>query len=126
MVGWRFIWQISQASKAVTPNDSMARRGHPAIDNPDGREIMSQNTPRKIQRVFSALMNGQSFNRFEAERKLHDHCLHTTVSTIQQKYGIHVAREFETVPGYMGLPTRCCRYWIPEDERSRINNLREK
>lgn len=74
----------------------------------------------KTRRVLEFFLNGKSANRFEAERKLHDHCLHSTVSTLQSLYGIKVSRKGETVPGYQGNPTRCCRYWIDEEERLRI------
>lgn len=74
----------------------------------------------KIERVFKALMDGRSFNRFDAERQLHDHCLHSTVSEIQKRYRVEVVRKFETVPGYQGQPVRCCRYWITPEERMRI------
>ncbi len=67
--------------------------------------------PSKKKRVLMALTQ-RSFNRFEAERELHDHCLHTTVSTLQNQHGIEVNRKLETVPGYLGTDTRCCRYWI--------------
>ncbi|MBF0282083.1 MAG: hypothetical protein HQM07_05905 [Zetaproteobacteria bacterium] len=61
----------------------------------------------------------RSWNRFEAERLLSDHCLHSTVAEIQRDYGITVARKFEIVPGYQGRPTRCCRYWLEPDQRSK-------
>lgn len=80
----------------------------------------------KIERVFTALMEGKSFNRFEAEILLHDHCLHTTVATLQQKYRITIKRIPETVCGYMGNPTRVCRYWIDTKERQRIKSERQK
>src|SRR5690606_15459193 len=69
-------------------------------------------TPSKWQRVLVAFLTGRSFNRFEAARELHDHCLHSTASTIQAK-GIRIYRREETIPGYQGIPTRCCRYWLP-------------
>lgn len=68
-------------------------------------------TLKKWQRVLSALAEGRSFNRFEAERELHDHCLHSTVSRIQEM-GVQVNRRMETVSGYQGLPTIVARYWI--------------
>ena len=71
----------------------------------------------KISRVLRELLKGRRFNRFEAETRLHDHCLHTTVASIQRDYGIDVSRQFETVPGYMGYPARVCRYWITYEER---------
>lgn len=74
--------------------------------------------PKKSIRVLSALTR-RSWNRFEAERQLHDHCLHTTVATIQQQYGITIARKFETVPGFQGNPTHVCRYWLTPDQRAK-------
>jgi len=71
--------------------------------------------PKKWQRVLSALLDGRTFNRFEAERQLNDHCLHSTVSTLQDM-GVTIPREYETVPGYQGIPTRVCRYWIEQSE----------
>lgn len=67
--------------------------------------------PTKWQRVLKAFLSGRTFNRFEAEHALNDHCLHSTVSTLQEM-GISIQRQFETVPGYMGIPTRVCRYWL--------------
>ena len=70
----------------------------------------------KWKRVLAALAVGRTLNRFEAERSLSDHCLHSTVSDIQRK-GITVERHMESVPGYMGEPTRCCRYFLTPAER---------
>lgn len=74
----------------------------------------------KAGRVLEALMTGQSFNLFEAESQLHDRSLHSTVSTLQSNYGISISRQRESVPGYEGTPTSCCRYWIDVTERLRI------
>jgi hypothetical protein len=65
----------------------------------------------KWERVLAALLDGRSFNRFEAEVTLSDHCLHSTIATIQAK-GVPVSRRSEWVPGYAGSPTKCCRYWL--------------
>lgn len=78
----------------------------------------------KSERVFTALMKGKGFNRFEAEILLHDHCLHSTVSSLEHKYHITISRIHETVRGYMGNPTRVCRYWIETEERERIMSSR--
>ena len=53
----------------------------------------------KIDRVYTALMEGRSFNRFEAETALHDHCLHSTVATLERKHRITINRMYETVHG---------------------------
>lgn len=58
----------------------------------------------KLFNVLLALAQGRSFNRFEAERELHDHCLHSTVSTIQ-RLGVRVYRQRETVPCLGGTKT---------------------
>jgi len=73
----------------------------------------------KARSVLNYFLTGASANRFEAERHLHDHCLHSTVSTLQNDYGIEISRQFETVPGFEGSPTRCSRYWIKPEERER-------
>lgn len=80
---------------------------------------MSERPPEKWRRVLSAFLDGRSLNRFQAERPvsdggLSDHCLHSTVSTIQGK-GVRISRKFESVPGYQGIKTECCRYWIDPD-----------
>ena len=78
--------------------------------------------PQKWKRVLSAMADGRSFNRFEAERALNDHCLHSTVSTIQAK-GVLIERRDEVVSGYQGIPTHVCRYWLTEENRERARRL---
>lgn len=72
-------------------------------------------TPKKWQRVLAAFISGKSYNRFESERYLNDHCLHTTVAFLQGQ-GLSIFREYEKVPGWQGLPTRVCRYWLERTE----------
>ncbi len=76
----------------------------------------------KLKRVLAALANGESHHRFTAERELHDHCLHSTVSSIQ-KYGIDVSRKDEVVAGFQGHPTHVMRYWLDEENRKRAAKL---
>lgn len=78
--------------------------------------------PTKWRRVLLALLDGRSFNRFESERALGDHCLHSTVATIQGK-GVPVERKNEQVPGYMGIATDCCRYWLSEESKPKARRL---
>ena len=82
----------------------------------------STRSPLKWKRVLRAFYEGDTLNRFEAERTLHDHCLHSTVSTIQTK-GVAILRRLERVPGFMGIPTECCRYWIAPEARQRAAEL---
>lgn len=71
--------------------------------------------PRKWQRVLRAFLSGRTFNRFEAERELHDHCLHTTVAALEGR-GIRIDRDDETVPGFAGISTHCKRYRLTNPE----------
>lgn len=66
----------------------------------------------KLENMLRIFMRGFSLNRFEAEEH-HDHCLNSTVSTLQNGYGILIARKSETVPCLRGRSTtRCSRYWL--------------
>lgn len=78
----------------------------------------NHNTPKKWVRVLSALFAGKSFNRFEAETQLNDHCLHSTISTLKNKYGVVVSRKWETVRGYHGIPTSVIRYSLDRNEEN--------
>lgn len=98
-------------------NPEISAPGSGSASNPHDTE-----PPLKWKRVLNALVAGQSFNRFEAERELADHCLHSTVSTLQSK-GVRILRRTERVPGYMGIPTECRRYWIDPQSRQRASEL---
>lgn len=80
--------------------------------------------PTKWRRVLAALLTGRSYNRFEAERELHDHCLHSTVATLQ-RMGVTVHRRYETIPGFMGCATEVCRYWLATESFSKARELLE-
>jgi hypothetical protein len=87
------------------------------------------NAPVKWRRVLTAFLAGRSFNRFQAERPeseggLSDHCLHSTVSTIQEK-GVRISRKSEAVPGYQGIKTECCRYWLDPSDPANVARARE-
>jgi hypothetical protein len=78
----------------------------------------------KSSRVFEAFMSGMSLNLFEAQRLLHDRCLHSTVAQIQRLKQITIERKREIVAGYLGCPTSVCRYWISSEEIKRIMERR--
>jgi hypothetical protein len=79
----------------------------------------------KLATILRLLVNGKSLNRFEAEHH-HDHCLHSTVSTLQNEHAITIERKFETVRcnASKDCRTRVCRYWLgtsPENiQRARV------
>jgi len=100
----------------------------PTLRAPGSRNYTQQDIstrrarPLKWRRVLSAWVSGRSFNRFEAERELHDHCLHTTASVLQGK-GVTILRRVEAVPGYAGIPTHVSRYWLAPESRERAVEL---
>ena len=98
----------------IEQNKSSALTGKPGFG--DNLPAKNNKRPVKWKRVLAALADGQRLNRFEAEWILNDHCLHSTVSTIQKK-GIQVERKEEVVPGYQGIPTHVCRYWLNPEEQ---------
>lgn len=105
----------------MSQKNKTPERGHAA-----GASDTSISLPRhdtKLARVLSALASGRSLNRWEAAREYHDWCLHSTVSAIERRYGISVSRKEETVSGYRGHPTRCCRYWLGPDEQTQARQL---
>ena len=103
-----------------TNNPALAPTSKPSRRN--NRQVHSIRPLTKLERVLVALAAGQSFNRFEAERVLNDHCLHSTVSTIQSK-GVPVERRDEVVPGYQGSPTHVCRYWLTAENIQQARRL---
>ena len=86
-------------------------------------------TETKIDRVLAYFLAGGELNFIEAQQKLHDRSLHSTVSALQNRYGIDISRKDETIAGYQGHSTTCKRYWIDFDERLRTErkkaNLRQ-
>jgi len=96
--------------------------GEVGADHSTQRRDHTAKTPRKWQRVLAAFVRGESLNRFDAERRYHDHCLHSTAATIQSK-GIRIERRDETVPGFQKIPTHVCRYWLASDQRQAALNL---
>jgi len=77
----------------------------------------------KIDSVLGHLLGGNSLNRFEAEKLLHDHCLNSTISILANQYGIKVSRQLEAVRGYQGKRTYCNRYWLDVEERLRVIDM---
>ena len=87
--------------------------GGPASKHPAGLR-----RPTKQDRILRALRHG-SLNRFEAE-PLGDHCLNSTVLTLQNEDGIRIARHDEKVPTRFGSSATVCRYRVmptPENLR---------
>lgn len=86
-------------------------------------QALTQKPSAKWKRVLEALADGQRLHRFKAERELHDHCLHSTISGITLKTGLRIERRTIELAGYMGLPTRVALYWLAPDERRRARAI---
>ena len=70
----------------------------------------------KIANVLHYLACGETLDRFEAERKVHDHTLNSTISTLANDYGVVFIRERVSVPNWLGLQTECKRYAIDPEQ----------
>jgi hypothetical protein len=82
------------------------------IGSMPGQSTPEEKIPSKIARILRYLLAGGSLNRFDAEHH-HDHCLHTTVSTLENEHGVHIDRQTEKVPCVYGRKTtRVKRYWL--------------
>lgn len=106
--------------KSPTKNPVLAGTSSPGLKN-----TTQQNDSKpslKWKRVLQAFYYGRSLNRFESTRELRDWCLHSTVSVLQGK-GVVILRRDELVPGYQGIPTHVCRYWLAPESRQRASEL---
>lgn len=87
------------------------------------RRAQSLKPGTKLYRVLTALAEGSRFNRFQAERELHDHCLHSTIADLQTRHGVFVHRVDEVVSGFQGAPTHVAQYWLDDDNMRRAREL---
>ena len=79
----------------------------------ESNQLANVTARTKKDRVLLFFVSGGKLNRFEAERIVNDHCLHSSVSALQQDHGLVIDRAFETVPALHGRATaRVCRYWL--------------
>ena len=73
----------------------------------------SSSPHHKWERVLDYFLMGRSLNRFEAETRVNDHCLHSTISGLQRDSGLTFDRAFEIVPCLRGsAEVRVKRYWL--------------
>jgi len=67
--------------------------------------------PDKEDSMLLRFAQGKKYHRFSAER-VGDHCLPTTISDLQLKYGIHFDRKRIRVPNRFGSLTTVNLYWL--------------
>jgi len=106
------------APKGAYPENDNAT----GLGGAEGLESRTSNKPnasapgKKWESVLRHLLNVGALNRFEAERIVNDHCLHTTVASLRRDFGIECGRKFECVPCLKGqATTRVKRYWLDPD-----------
>lgn len=104
--------------KKGQPNKASPEKSQADITTSTGK------APTKISRVLGQLLQGRSLNRFEAER-LGDHCLHSTISSLANGYGLNFNRLMERVPNHWGEPCTVTRYTLPASERRRASAVLE-
>lgn len=78
---------------------------------------MNRHPEPKIFRVLRILASGRSLHRFSAEKVVHDHCLPSTVSAIERRFGLRADRASIRVPGFAGRLTSCKEYWLATREQ---------
>jgi len=94
------------------PKKEMAAKPVTTATTSENQHTDSNAKPTKIETILGLFLRGYDLNRFDAERH-HDHCLHSTVSTLQNDYGIKIDRMSEKVPCLGGRSTvRVNRYWM--------------
>src|SRR4051812_46637624 len=80
-------------------------------DSQSAHDITNRPLPKCI-RILTALVDGETLNRWEAAARWRDSCLNSTIAEIQTRLGITINRTDEVVPGFAGIPTHCKRYSI--------------
>lgn len=75
----------------------------------------ANSNPGKLFQMLRHFAEGKRLQRFQAEQ-FGDHCLHTTVSSLQMKYQIRFEREWVRVPNRFNGETRVKHYWLAGDD----------
>lgn len=88
--------------------------------SPHKKPRIRRNT--KLGTILATLAAGGSLNRFQAE-DLGDHCLHSSVSDLEKRYGLPVARKTEQCQSRWGHKVTVSRYWLEPEARERARDL---
>jgi hypothetical protein len=101
---------MTQKERGPEVAGSATQPGHE--DNKSPLQFTTGKPPKKILRVLAALARGERLHRFEAERRLGEHALPSTISELHNRKGIKIARRDISVPGYGGEPAYVALYWL--------------
>lgn len=97
---------ILSAGRTLGSNDGLEDKAKQAAIKP-------QKKPTKVERILQAFTAGQSLHRFQAFA-LRDTCLHSTVSRLEQGYGLLFKRR-SVIVDRQGDPVRVTEYWLHPD-----------
>ena len=92
------------------------------VSKPNHTRTKKSRKLTKTLKIFAVLASGASLNRFQAEI-IGDHALHSTVSTIQKKYGVTIKRKFINVKTRFTEKTPVCKYWIAPDAQASARDI---
>jgi hypothetical protein len=102
-------------------DDTKTKAAPPTKENAASVLELHANDSLKWQSTLGYLLRGPR-HRFHAER-WGDHALHSTVSTLEQKHGLQIEREWREVPTRFGKPCRVKAYWVAELSREHATRL---
>lgn len=90
-----------------------------------GKQQRALNPTTKLFSLVQAFLDlGElGLNCFEAAHDHHDYVLRSSISELQQRYGVIFFRREEVVRNFTGGTTRCLRYWIAPESRERAFSL---
>jgi len=75
----------------------------------------------KLSMMLRIFAMGTKLHRFQAE-VLGDHCLHSSISDLKRRNGVHFARALVGVPNRFGTTSFVMRYWL---EGENLHNARK-
>ena len=97
---------------AYPPDDNATRQGGAEGFAKQTNDKPNASAPEtKMVRILRLFYEGGGWT-FQTIREHGDSCLHSTVSTLQNLYGIEVDREPYVVRGFGGRTTRCKLYLL--------------
>lgn len=79
--------------------------------NQDSSKLIASKDPGKLKSMLYRFASGARHHRFSAEQ-VGDHCLPTTITDLQKRYGIHFDRKRVKVRNRFGRLTSVCLYWL--------------
>lgn len=121
---------IPKKEAAISNCSDIIEQMNNSTQAPKSQKICKLKYPTKVQIFIETLIGREKsgLNTYEANSIYNDTCLHTSVSSLQRKYGIVLTRKKEDYINLLGRKSRVTRYWLqPEDlnkAKRLVNELR--